>query len=732
MDTLTHPTRRGFLRTIALGTGGLLLAPDLLALPPQAAEFNPHLLLMLDSSGRIRLTLRKVEMGQGAHAGLRALVAGELDVPPERIELVQSTSDPKFGQILTGGSFTLAGGWLAFRPAIATARLLLLRAAAARWNAPVETLSTASGTVLHPDGRGLPYAELVADAARLPVPKPEEATPRPLSAHKPLGREASYPYHAAIVRGRAAYGIDQRLPGMLYASLERSPVIGGSIAMVDAEAAKRVPGVVDVVTLPGNAWPSQDHVRAAVAVLAENGWAAQRGRAALTIEWTDGPHGTFDSAAEQAEMATRCDAPGLPCRREGDTARATAAPRGMKSLEALYRFPYVAHAPMEPPNALAWVRDGRAEVWTGTQRQRRLHNALMRELNLSADRVLVHTPLLGGGFGRRLEVDYGLEAALLSRAVGRPVQVLWTRADDLACGLYRPASSHKVAGWLDKGGQVGGYLHRIAAQSVFGQQEPKLLTPEGADFSMSIPMATYGYAVPNLSFEQHPMPARVPVAWWRGTTSTTAQVVHECFMDELAALAGEDPLAFRLRHLPPGRVSKAAYTKGEEPSFTADLMRRTLKAAAEAANWGTPLKGGARGIAGGMYDCPATYTACVADVVLENGKPRVTRLVVATECGLALTPDIVKAQLVGGAVFALGSVLGQEITFAGGRVQQRDFAAFPLPGLRDLPEIMPVILESDRAPNGIGEPCIPIVTAAVMNAVSAATGKRVRSLPLGV
>ncbi|HYE50922.1 MAG TPA: molybdopterin cofactor-binding domain-containing protein [Azospirillaceae bacterium] len=730
---ITRPTtRRGFLRTLAVGAAGLAFAADVRA-TAAAATFQPDLMLALDAAGRVRLTVRKVEMGQGAHAGLRAILAEELDLEPGRIELAQATSDPKFGQILTGGSFTAAGGWATLRLVGATARLMLVRAAAARWNEAPGRLATDGGAVLHPDGRRLPYGDLVADAARQPRPAPDAVRPKERGRHRIVGTGAGgvSPYHTEIVRGAARYGIDARLPGMLYASIERSPVIGGRAGGVDDAAARRVPGVVDVIALPGTAWPSQDHVRAGVAVLAENSWAAQRGRAALEVRWEDGPHQAFDSAAEMAEMVALCGTPGLPCRLEGSARDAAAAPPGARTAAAIYTFPYLAHAPMEPPNALAWVRDGFAEVWTGTQRQRRLHDALVRELGLPADGVLVHAPLLGGGFGRRLEVDYGLEAALLSRAAGRPVQVLWTREDDLTRGLYRPASAHRLTGWLDGAGMIGGHVHRTAAQSVFAQQEPGMMRPDGGDWTVGIPMATYGYAAANLAFEHHPMPARVPVAWWRGTASTTVQVAQECFMDELAALAGADPLEFRLRHLPPGRVSRAGYTEGEVVTFEADLMRRVLAAAAQAGGWGAPAPDGALGIACGLYDCPATYTACVAEVALRDGRPRVTRLVVATDCGLAVTPDVVRAQLVGGAVFALGSVFGQSIDFAGGRVRQRSFGDFPLPALADMPEIVPLVLESDRPPSGIGEPCIPVVTAAVMNAVSSATGRRVRSLPLG-
>ncbi len=724
--TLAPLGRRDFLKVVPLGGAALLLAGRL---PPaeaaEAATFSPHMSIAFDTTGAVRLTLRKVEMGQGAHQGLLTLAAVELDLDPARITLVQATSDPKFGQILTGGSYSLAGGWMALRPAVATARLMFVQAAAARWGIAAEGLRTADGAVLHPDGRRLAYAALVADAAKLPVPDAKTVPLKPADAFAGAAGAGHGSPHAAVATGAACYGIDQRLPGMLFASIERAPVVGGTVLGFDEAAAKAVPGVVAVVPLAGNAWPTLDHVRAGVAVLAENSWAAQQGRARLAVRWDDGPRGGFDSDAFKAAMAARAATPGIGCRREGDLA---AVPKDARRVERTYAFPYVAHAPLEPPNALAWVRDGRAEVWTGTQRQRRLHDALVRELKLAGDKVLVHAPLLGGGFGRRLEVDYGLEAALLSAKVKRPVQVLWTRGDDLTRGLYRPASVHRLVGWVGQDGRVLGHAHRYVGESVFRQQEPQLVRADGYDFSMAIPFATYGYDVPALDFDQHPMEPQVPCAWWRGTASTTLQVAQECFMDELAALAGTDPLAFRLRHLPKGRESSWSYMEGGAVTFRADLMRGVLEAAAKAAGWGGRA-GVAQGIACGLYDCPDTYTACVAEVAMGGGTPRLSRLVVATDCGLAVNPDRVQAQLVSNAVFAFAS-LTQAITFRRGRAQQESFADFPLPTAADLPEVEAVVLPSTRPPSGIGEPATPVVTAAILNALAKATGRRPAGLPL--
>lgn len=295
----------------------------------------------------------------------------------------------------------------------------------------------------HPDGRSLDYGALVPDAARQPVPAAGEVTLKQPGQFRVTGAPVKDPFHAQVVTGGLRHGIDLRLPDMLYASIERTLVIGGRVAAMDNSAARQAPGVVDIIPVAGNSFPALDHVRAGVAVLATNSWAAQKGREVLHVTWEEGANATFDSAAWMVELHARAERPGIPCRTEGP---GPILPSGAKGLVSRHDFPYLAHAPMEPPNALAWVRDGRAEVWTGTQRQRRLHNALVEVLGLSGDQVLVHAPPLGGGFGRKLEVEYGIEAALLSKAAGRPVQVLWTREDDMTRGLYRPISAHRMVG----------------------------------------------------------------------------------------------------------------------------------------------------------------------------------------------------------------------------------------------------------------------------------------------
>lgn len=733
MIAQTNRQRRRVLRAIVAGSCGLAFLSSSIAAPALRREsgpkhFRPHLWLSIDTSGRIELVVRKVEMGQGIHTALRAIVARELAVDSAFVAVVQSTSDPKYGQLVTGGSFSVAGQYEPLRRVAALARTLLVDAAAKRWGVSSEACDTADARVRCGD-HSAAYAELVPAAVAQPVPKLESVSLRPSSTDdSPL--DATPPlYHAECLDGSAQYGVDFRLPGMLYASIERAPSVGATIKRVDARAALQVPGVTRVETLAGNAWPSLNHVRAGVAVLAENHWSAQQARKQLIIEWEQSLASRQDSDATRREMMERAARPGLICRREGSfEAAATAKPQ----LAATYSLPYLAHAQLEPLNATARVSRGRVEVWTGTQRQRRLHDALVREFSARENDVIVHTPLLGGGFGRRLEIDYGLEAALLAARTKRPVQVLWTRADELRAGLFRPASAHRLDAWVNGEGSLVALGHHVVSESVLLQQEPEQIAPDGSDWTMTITLMTYFYAVPNLLFSHTPMKPTLPCAWWRGTGATQVHVVTECFMDELALAAGRDPLEYRLAHLPANYRRTFTISKGNEAEFDAALMRRALTECARRASWPRASKPGrALGIACGFYDCPATYTAAIAEMEQDgDGSARVTKITIATDAGRIIDGSGARAQLESNAVFALGAALYQEIVVKNGEVQANNFDGFAVPRINEIPAIDCILLDSNRDPSGLGEPATPVVMAAVANAHARLTNRRSQRFPI--
>jgi isoquinoline 1-oxidoreductase beta subunit len=726
--------RRRLLRALAFGPIGLAwfdaAAVPTSAAPAAAAQFRPHLWLALDASGGIRLTLRKVEMGQGIHTGLRLLVAEELEVAPADIEIVQSTSDPAFGNLTTGGSFSLAGQWLPLRRVAALARTLLVQAAAKTWGISAEECSARDAAVYWRD-RALRYAELVPIAATLPVPALSSIVPKPASAFRRIGRDDAAAHHTPMVRGAATYGIDLRIPDMLCASIARAPAVNATVAAVDAQRAQQIPGVVAVETLAGNRWPALDHVRAGVAVLAKDHWTALRGRRELAVSWDRSRASSQDSAQTMLRLRALAAREGIVCRRAGELPRNGHHTRGLRRVSATITMPYLAHAQLEPLNATAMVTDAGIEVWTGTQRQRRLHDAIVRELGVTGDRVRVHAPLIGGAFGRRLEVDYGLEAVLLAARVKRPVQVLWTREDEFSAGLFRPASAHRLEGWIDRDGRVQGLRHHFAGESVLRQQEPAQIAPDGGDWTMTIALMSFFYRVPNLLFAHTPAEPELPCAWWRGTGATQVQVATECFMDELAAASGQDPLAFRLAHLPPGDTQVFTLSPGNTAPYRAQWMRGVLHAVAEKARWRGPHSGGrAYGIACGFYDCPETYTAAVVEMAGSADQPRITRITVATDCGRVVAPSPARAQVESNAVFAIGAALDQQITVRNGEVQQTGFADYAVPRIDQVPPIDTVFVPSERDPSGLGEPATPVVIAAICNAFAQLSRRPVRELPL--
>jgi isoquinoline 1-oxidoreductase subunit beta len=695
--------------------------------PPRT--LSPQWQLELHADGRILMLTSKVEMGQGVHTGLRTLLAEELDVSPVSIGIVQVPSHDRYGEILTGGSFSLFGWQQRIRTAGAVAREMLVRAAAQQWRTPANEVATRDGRLIHtPSGRTLVYADCVEAAAALEPPSPDSVPLKPRAQWRYIGKEHPGAWRDEIVSGAARYGLDMRVPGMAFAVLARAPVLGARIARVDDAAARKVRGFVAVVRLEGLAWPALDHCREAVAVVAENTWAAQQARAALSIEWTPGEQETRGSDEMMQELEGLCTRPGVVSQAYGDVdARRLTA--GGLTLTAEYRQPWLAHAPLEPPNATARALGDRLEVWCGTQRQTRLKAAIVRTLELAPEHVVVHATLLGGSFGRRLDVDYGLEAARLAHALQRPVQVLWTRDDDLQCGLYRSGSVHRLAASLDASGRLHTFEHRYAAESVLRQQEPEQIAPDGGDWTQASPLVASLYVAPNVRLEHHAAKPMTPCTWWRGTFWTNVTTAVECFVDELCAASDQDPLAFRLAHL--GEKREFTVNKDVRIPFDPARMRRVLLGAAERAAWSTaPPAGHARGLACGIYDSPECHAAVVVEMALRNGEPALVRAVVAVDVGIAVNPQIVRAQAMGGFVFGASAALRERITWRDGRVQQTGFQDYQVMRMSACPEIDVVIVDSDSGFCGVGELVTPAAMAAVSNAASRLLGRRVRSWPI--
>jgi isoquinoline 1-oxidoreductase beta subunit len=709
-------TRRDFLKLTALAGSSLLIGISVVGEDAQKKTFKPNQWLRIDPDGKVTIQVGKAEMGQGVRTSLPMIVAEELDADWEHIAVEQAMPGPDFTRLGTGGSWSIGGSWKGLRTAGATARQLLLLAAAAKLGVDVTALRTERSAVIHDaSGRRLTYGELASAASAIGVPKDV-----PLKAMKDfrlVGRRTKRLDGPDIVKGSAKYGIDTRVPGMLFATIERPPTVGGSVGSIDAAKAKHVRGVRDVVTIPSG-----------VAVVADNTWAALKGRTLLQVTWNDGPNAAF-SSEEYVEEATRAAAgEGVVMRKEGDGAAAFT--NATKVLEATYVYPFYAHAALETMNCIADVRESSAEIWAPTQTANEIQEKVAELLKLPKTSVAVHVTLMGGGFGRRLRADYAVEAATLSRAIKKPVQVLWTRTDDMRDGHLQHASVHALRAAIGEDGRMTAWLHRKASNPVmtgktWGPDELKDLP--GTYRGSSWGTADVPYAVPHLETAYVRVDSPLRYGPWRSVFAPSSVFARESFVDEAAHAAGRDPLQFRLDHLAGGvfKIGDDAYDRAR--------IRRVLETVRDRSGWGTPLvdQGRGRGVAVSMYE-GETVIAYVAEVALDRDKRfRIERVVAVVDCGPVVNPIGIEQQVEGGIVWAMAQLRNQ-ITVRKGRVEQSTYRDYPVPRIDDMPKVEVHILPSSgQQPFGIGEPPVPPLVPAVLNAYFAASGVRVRRLPLG-
>lgn len=713
------PTRRDVLAGGLLGGGGLVLALSFgrtlraAVVAPDAARapaFAPSAFLRIAPDGAITLVAKHDEMGQGIHTGLAIALCEELEVDVADVEVVHAAADPAyahstFGMQVTGGSTSTWTSFEQMREAGAVARAMLVEAAARRWGVPAAACEARDGRVHRRDGSASAgYGELAQDASALSVP---EGVPlKDSSRFTRIGRPTPRVDSAAKVRGTALFSLDQRVPGMLTALVARPPSFGGRVLDVDARAAREVPGVRAVVEVPSG-----------VAVVAEGFWAASRGRDALRVTWDPGPGGTLDSERLRADYVALGRTPGRVARADGDVEAALA--RASRTLEATYEVPFQAHAPMEPLSCLVTLRrDGGADIVTGSQMLGGDHRAAAARLGVEPGRVRVENSYLGGGFGRRANpaADFtveALEVALAARSLGAPIKTVWTREDDLRGGWYRPLFVNTITAGLD-GDRISAWRHRIVGQSIArGTAFEAYLVHDGVDHASVEGAADMPHGIPNLSVELHTVSLPVPVQWWRSVGHSNTAFAKESFLDECAEALGRDPYALRRELL------------ADHPR-----LLRVLDAAARAAGWDRPLPAGVgRGIA--VHESFKGFAAHVVEASVEDGRPRVRRVVCAIDCGLAVNPDQVESQMQGAAIFALSGALDAQITFAGGRVQQSNFHDFPIVRMHEAPPVEVHIVASDDAMGGIGEVGVPGVAPALCGALHAACGRRVRRLPIG-
>jgi len=685
--------------------------------PVAPVTFEPNAFLRIGSDNTVTVISKHLEMGQGTYTGLATLVAEELDAAWEQVRVEGAPADARRYNNLfwgpaqgTGGSTAMANSWEQMRKAGAAGRAMLVSAAAARWQVPPGEIVVAEGRVQHAaSGRSASFGELAEAAAALPAPT--EVTLKDPASFRLIGKRAPRKDATAKTTGKAVFTQDIHLPGMLVAVVAHPPRFGATVKSFDASAAKAIRGVEDVVAIPQG-----------VAVLARDTWTAKKGRDALKVTWDDSKAFRKSSAEIMAGYRAAAKQPGLVARGEGDAAGALAGAATV--LEASYDFPFLAHAAMEPMNCVMRLGPEGCEVWNGEQLHTGDQYALAGLLGLKPEQVNIHMLYAGGSFGRRAckDSDYVLECAQIVKAIGgrAPVKLVWLREDDMRAGYYRPMFHHALSGGLDKDGNVVGWQHRLVGQSILiGSPFEKMLVKDGIDQVSVEGASTLPYAIPNLQVELHtPTDVPVPVLWWRSVGSTHTAVSTETFLDELAAAAGKDPVALRLSLL------------GAHPRHAG-----VLRLAAEKGGWGTPLKPGADGVRRGrgiaVHESFHSYVAQVAEVsVAKDGSLTVDRIVAAVDCGIAINPDNVRAQVEGGVGFALAALLHGEITLEDGVVQQGNFDGYPVLRIHEMPVIEVHIVPSSAPPTGIGEPGVPPVAPAVMNAIAAATGKRLYRLPL--
>jgi isoquinoline 1-oxidoreductase beta subunit len=723
-------TRREFVRAGLAAGAGLTLAVSLGGCageaPPHAgsAPFAPDAWIRIGADDTVTVMVDRSEMGQGVSTALPMLVAEELDADWSTVRYQFAPANEAYsnalagGMQLTGGSTSVRAAWLPLREAAARARSMLVTAAAASWRVAPEQCSTDNGSVVAPDGRRVRYGAVAAAAATVPVPLPGSVRLKSPDQFRFIGKPMPRLDHPDLVRGRTRFGMDAGPPGALVAVVARCPVFGGTLASVDDAAARAVPGVRDVI-----------RIEQGVAVVARDYPSARAGRDALTIQWDEGALATLDDAGVSARLEELGRGPGKVARAVGLGGEFGAS--AARTLAAVYEVPYLAHATMEPMNCTAEVRADAVTVWVPTQFQtgpRMLgggtRGAAARASGVPVSRVTVHTTQLGGGFGRRSETDFVSEACQVSRAVGAPVKLIWSREDDIRHDQYRPAARHQLRAGLAADGSPVGWSHHVISPSIIAKFIP-VWVPDfvahlggplkgGVDGNALEGAAENPYAFPNLEVRYTQADLGVPVGFWRSVAHSHTAFAVECFVDELAELAGADPVRFRR-----GLLSSAPRAQA------------VLDLAAERSGWDAPAPAGRfRGVA--VHESFGSYVAQVAEVSVEDKQVRVHRVVCALDCGQVVNPDTVVAQMEGGIAYGLSAALKEKISIAGGRVKQSGFADYPVLTMREMPAIEVHIVPSSTEPGGVGEPGTPPIAPAVANAVYAATGKRIRSLPIRV
>ena len=698
-------SRREFVAAGVAAGAGLVIGFYLPHRGSNAEVFSPNAYLRITPDNKVTIVCARSEMGQGVRTALPMILAEELEADWKQIEIEQAGASTLFGDQTTGGSASIRTTWDPMRKAGAQAREMLISAAALTWGVPRSSCTAETGRIKHAaSGRSLSYGELVGKASTLPIPT--DVSLKQGKDYKIVGQRLPRVDSPAKVKGEAEFGIDVRLPGMKFALLSRCPVIGGKVSGFDDKESKKVSGVSYVGKISDSA----------VAVVADSVWGAMEGRRVLNVTWDEGPNKDLNTAAVLASLKQAASKKGASLYSAGDMAKAAG-----RRISAEYQLPFMAHAPMEPGNCTANFQGSKCELWGPTQVPQDCRDSVATAVGLDPDQVKVNVTLMGGGFGRRLEHDYAVESALVSKAINAPVKVIWTREDDMRFSTYRPASLHQLSAALDGSGFPVALTHRMISPSITGQKgqpTPGNVDPDLPDEAGPV------YGIPNYAIDYVMTETPVPLGWMRSVYALQAAFALESFIDELAVAAGKDPLQYRL-HL----LSKDQDLQYFTTTWKTSRMRGVLQLAAEKAGWDKPLPAGRyRGVA--CFGCFASYMAEVVEITMDGDQPKVQRVVAAVDCGQLVNPNILEQQIQGGIVYALANALRAKITIEKGRVVQGNFDDYAPLRMEETPTVEVYAVPSTESPTGIGEPSVPPLAPALCNAIYAATKKRIRALPI--
>jgi isoquinoline 1-oxidoreductase beta subunit len=745
MNLIENVSRRSFLKGV-VSTGALVLGacyyPEILradGLPKDTladrATLHPNMFVGIDTDGTVQIVAHRSEMGTAIRTSLPLVVADELDADWKRVKIEQAIGDPRYGDQNTDGSHSIRSFYDVMREAGASARFMLIQAAAQQWNVRPADCVTEPDVVIHrATGRRLAYGDLAARAAKLPVPKKEELQFKSKSSWRYIGKGMPSYDLENLCNGKALYGMDARIDGMVYASIEHPPVLGGKVQSYDNSEALKVAGVRQTLALDPFKPPPAFQPLGGVAVIADNTWSAFQGRKKLKVTWDNGPNETYDSAQYKKELQETAHKPAKVVRSAGDVDSVFA--KGGKIMEADYYVPLLAHTSMEPMVALADFRDGRATIWAPTQNPQAAQDIVSKELGIAKENVICHVTLLGGGFGRKSKPDYVAEAAVLSKKIGRPVKVVWTREDDVKFDYYNAVAAMYMRAALGADGKPTAWLQR----SVF----PPITSIFDVDAVYGDPghlqqgWTDVPFDIPNLRVENGPAKAHVRIGWLRSVANIYHAFAVQSFADELAHAAGRDPLDYLLDLI--GKPRTIDFKNVDYPNYGASLetypwetgqLRRVTEMVAEKADWGKRKLGKGAGVGIAAHKSFLTYVATVVEVeVNDQGEIRIPRVDTAVDAGLVVNPEITRAQFEGAAVFGTSVAKTGEITASKGVINQSNFSDYPVARINEAPlQTNVYLVDSSAPPAGVGEPGVPPFVAAFCNAIYAATGKRIRELP---